>query len=305
MGTMRLTTLLLLASATLLSEGSDPSRVHEQPGSVALPSLDIATRARAFKPGEVVLLTVKSSQPLVNLQATAFGATFAGWASRPEAWHALVAVPVDTTPGVSEVTMRVANAAGAETTQRLMLKISPATFATRRLALAPRFVDPPASATKRIAAEGERIRLLYAKPLPARVWSGPFQSPVPGPATSSFGRLSILNGKSRGRHLGADFRADENTHVRAPAAGVVVLAADHYFAGNTVVIDHGGGLFSSFAHLSTMAVKGAASVAPGEILGTAGATGRVTGPHLHWSVRLHGTSVDPLSLRYAVANLPD
>jgi murein DD-endopeptidase MepM/ murein hydrolase activator NlpD len=115
----------------------------------------------------------------------------------------------------------------------------------------------------------------------------------------------VLNGKPGSRHQGADFRATTGTPVRAPNAGIVVLASDLYFAGNTVVLDHGCGLVSLFAHLSRMAVETGNRVGRGDLLGEAGATGRVTGPHLHWAMRLHGTSVDPLSLSVAVADLQD
>jgi murein DD-endopeptidase MepM/ murein hydrolase activator NlpD len=112
--------------------------------------------------------------------------------------------------------------------------------------------------------------------------------------------LSVLNGVSRGRHQGADFRATTGTPVVAPNAGRIALVADHYFSGRTVVIDHGGGLLSLFAHFSRVAVKTGELVKAGDQLGDAGATGRVTGPHVHWAVRLRGLSVDPLSLMAAL-----
>jgi murein DD-endopeptidase MepM/ murein hydrolase activator NlpD len=124
---------------------------------------------------------------------------------------------------------------------------------------------------------------------------------VPGVATSSFGRLTVMNGESRGRHQGADFRAETGTPVLAPNAGRVVLAQDLYFAGNTVIVDHGLGVFSYLAHLSRLGVSVGARVSRGDLLGASGATGRVTGPHLHWAVRLDGASVDPLALMKAVA----
>jgi murein DD-endopeptidase MepM/ murein hydrolase activator NlpD len=132
------------------------------------------------------------------------------------------------------------------------------------------------------------------------LWEGPFVAPVPGPSNSAFGRLSVFNGKPGSRHQGADFQANAGTPVIAPNAGVVVLASDLYFSGNTVVVDHGEGLFSLMAHLSRVAVEPGASVGKGDRLGDVGATGRVTGPHLHWAVRLGGVSVDPLSLMAAV-----
>jgi murein DD-endopeptidase MepM/ murein hydrolase activator NlpD len=114
-----------------------------------------------------------------------------------------------------------------------------------------------------------------------------------------------MNGQPRGRHQGADFRAATGTPVLAPNAGRVVLAADLYFSGNTVIIDHGLGMFSLLAHLSRIAVAPGASVARGDLLGESGSTGRVTGPHLHWALRLGDASVDPLAVVAAVAAVGD
>jgi len=119
---------------------------------------------------------------------------------------------------------------------------------------------------------------------------------VPGAANSVFGTRSIYNGEPRSPHSGADFQGAPGTPVKAPNSGRVVLAGDLYFTGNTVVIDHGAGLFSLFAHLRAINVHEGDSVTTGAVLGELGATGRVTGPHLHWAVRITGARVDPLSL---------
>jgi murein DD-endopeptidase MepM/ murein hydrolase activator NlpD len=178
-------------------------------------------------------------------------------------------------------------------------------FATRRLKVDDSFANPSASVADRITQEAQVLTDLFAKTRSGRLWRGSFVLPVPGEATSSYGRITTLNGKQRGQHQGADFRAAVGTPVRAPNAGEVVLAADHYFPGNTIVLDHGDGLYSLFAHLSRVAVHVGTRVARGDILGETGATGRVTGPHLHWAVRLQGTSVDPLSLVAAVAEIDE
>ena len=129
-----------------------------------------------------------------------------------------------------------------------------------------------------------------------RLWQGAFQAPVRARANSSFGTRSVFNGEARSPHSGADFRAKAGTPVAAPATGVVRIAEPLFFTGNTVVIDHGLGLYSLLAHLSKFNVKEGDLVRRAHIVGFVGATGRVTGPHLHWSVRLNGARVDPLSL---------
>jgi murein DD-endopeptidase MepM/ murein hydrolase activator NlpD len=119
---------------------------------------------------------------------------------------------------------------------------------------------------------------------------------VSDPANSAFGTRSIFNGKARSPHAGADFLSPAGTPIHAPNAGTVVIAHGLYYSGNTIVIDHGLGLFSMLAHLSVIDVHEGDHVTVGQVLGKVGATGRVTGPHLHWAVRSGDARVDPLSV---------
>jgi murein DD-endopeptidase MepM/ murein hydrolase activator NlpD len=128
--------------------------------------------------------------------------------------------------------------------------------------------------------------------------------PVPQEANSSFGTRSIFNGTPRNAHGGADFMSPAGTPIHAPNAGRVVIARDLYFSGNTVVIDHGLGLFSTLAHLSAFDVHEGDRVSAGQIVGRVGATGRVTGPHLHWAVRVGSARVDPLSVLSVLGTEP-
>jgi murein DD-endopeptidase MepM/ murein hydrolase activator NlpD len=266
----------------------------------------IVTPAAVIRPGTVMLVTVNGPQSLALVEADAFKRTIPFWpTAAPTEWQALVSVPLDTSPGAHELTARAVAADGRAFTTRLAVTIARAQFETRRLRVDPRFVDPPAREVERITREARTLADIFAHASAGHLWSGPFTAPVAGPATSSFGRLTILNGKSRGRHLGADFRAAEGTPVVAPNAGRVVLAEDYYFSGNTVILDHGGGLYSLIAHLSRISVRADAHVQRGDPIGDSGATGRVTGPHLHWAVRLRGDSVDPLSLMAAAAAMQE
>jgi murein DD-endopeptidase MepM/ murein hydrolase activator NlpD len=165
--------------------------------------------------------------------------------------------------------------------------------------------NPPEEEIARIKQEAKAMAEAFAVVTPQRYWQGPFNAPVPGMANSSFGRLTVTNGQPAGRHQGTDFRAATGTPVRAPNRGRIVMAQNLYFAGNTVIIDHGLGVFSLLAHLSKIGVEPGATVARGDLLGESGATGRVTGPHLHWAVRFGDMSVDPLSLMSALAATPD
>jgi murein DD-endopeptidase MepM/ murein hydrolase activator NlpD len=265
--------------------------------------LEASHRSGALHPGDVTLVVVAAPETPRSIDGDAFGRAIPFWpADVPGEWHALVGIGLDTPAGTYDLTVTATSPTGVTGTARLPLRIQDKAFATRQLRVASRFVDPPAGESERIAKEAALLASLFT-PATERLWRGPFVPPVPGNATSSFGRVSVFNGEPRGRHQGADFSASTGTPIRAPNAGRVVLAMDLYFSGNTVVLDHGAGLYSLFAHLSRIDVKDGGLVATGDVLGAAGATGRVTGPHLHWAVRLGGQSVDPLSLMATLSNL--
>ena len=162
--------------------------------------------------------------------------------------------------------------------------------------MAPRYVEPPPEVSDRITREATQQRAIFATASSQRLWRGAWERPVPGQATSAFGSRSVFNGQPRNPHSGADFRAAEGTPIAAPNTGKVVLTGDTYFSGGSVILDHGWGLYSYFAHLSKILVEEGDLVELGEVVGHAGATGRVPGPHLHWTLRLSGARVDPLSV---------
>jgi murein DD-endopeptidase MepM/ murein hydrolase activator NlpD len=257
----------------------------------------IVTPAALIHPGAVVLVTVAGSTLVTLVEGEAFGRTLQFWSTvDPISWETLVGVPLDTSPGAYELTVHATDTDGRVVTKRLTITVVHARFETRRLRVDPRFVDPPAREISRITREARTLAEIFAQTSAQRLWNGPFTAPVPGQATSSFGRLTVLNGQPHGRHLGSDLRAPEGTAVVAPNAGRVVLADEYYFSGNTLILDHGAGLYSLIAHLSRIGVSVGTEVQRGDTIGDSGATGRVTGPHLHWAIRLHGDSVDPLSL---------
>lgn len=257
----------------------------------------VSHRARSLQPGEVVVLTVESGRPLRELRATAFGRSFACFKTAdPLKWSGLIGIDLDTKPGPYVVKVTGLDAEGKPVTADYSVTVAPKAFATRKLTVDEKFVSPPPDALVRIQKESERVRAIIDAVSPERFWSGPFARPVPGQPISEFGKRSVYNGQPRSPHAGTDFGGATGTPVKAPNAGKVVLAASLYYSGNTVILDHGQGLYSYFGHLSAIAVGEGDAVASGEVVGKVGATGLVTGPHLHWSVRLAGARVDPLSL---------
>jgi murein DD-endopeptidase MepM/ murein hydrolase activator NlpD len=208
-------------------------------------------------------------------------------------WRALLGIDLDTVPGTYPVRIE-AGGEGEHTVYDLVVR--PRRFRTRRLSVDPEFVNPPRSAQARIDREAALLNEVRSHSSAERLWTQPFVRPVPDAATSAFGTRSVFNGAPRNPHGGADFMSPPGAPVQAPNAGRVVIARDLYFSGNTVLIDHGLGLFSMLAHLSAFDVHEGDRVTAGQIVGRVGATGRVTGPHLHWGVTADGARVDPLSV---------
>jgi hypothetical protein len=254
----------------------------------------VTMAARALQPGEVVVLTVTTPASVESVRVRIFERELQSHRIGPNEWQVLAGIDLDTAPGRYQAEI-VAGPPDADPTVyglTVIAKASP----QRELKVDDAFVNPPADVVSRIVADAERLTRVWTGSSPSRLWNGPFARPVSEPANSAFGARSVFNGQLKDPHSGADFGSVAGTPVHAPNAGTVVLADDLYFTGNTVVIDHGLGLFSLFAHLRSMAVREGESVSTRQLIGEVGATGRVTGPHLHWSVRANGARVDPMSL---------
>ena len=259
------------------------------------PAPAIAVAARALRPGEVALVPITTDTPIATLSASVFGRTFVPTRIAPLRWETLIGIDLDTKPG--RHTLLVEGKAGDRLLQASKpLVVTTRQFPTRRLTVDDAFVNPPEEVVARIASEARELEHLWADSVPERLWTGRFMAPVPQAANSAFGTRSIFNGQPRSPHGGADFPSPAGTPVRAPAGGRVVLARDLYYTGGTVVIDHGAGVVSLFAHLSRTDVSNGELIETGHGIGLVGATGRVTGPHLHWSLRVGAARVDPISL---------
>lgn len=191
----------------------------------------------------------------------------------------------------------IERADGAQDTLTGRLPVGPRRVRSERLRIDPRFLQPPESLLPRIQAERELIRELKRRAHDTpRLWRAAFVRPRPGPVTSGFGTARVLNGRVRSRHLGVDFDGEVGDSVLATNGGVVAYAGDMYYSGTTIFIDHGAGLLTAYLHLSRSVVATGDSVGPGQLIGRVGASGRVTGPHLHWLADYGNINVDPVDL---------
>lgn len=187
---------------------------------------------------------------------------------------------------------------GARDSTVSALPVARGAFAVERLRVARRFVERPDSATAaRIARERARARAVSRRShRTPRQWADGFTLPASGRVTSEFGQGREFNGRIQSRHWGVDLDGVEGTPVRATSRGIAALVDDFYYAGKVVYLDHGTGLVTAYFHLSAHEVAQGDTVDAGTIIGRIGATGRVTGPHLHWTARYGSVTVNPLSL---------
>ena len=262
-------------------------------------------RAATVSPEAVTLtpaVVIAGSPELIRVNAHDAKSVDGEWLGRKisffadhGSWVALVGVDVEAAIGPSSLHI-VAHGEGKDTDLSRTIEIHAAHYRTGALSVAPKFVEPPPEALKEIQDESELKTKVYAASAAEPLWHGSFHAPVAGTPTDSFGTRRMFNGKLASIHKGADFRAAAGTPVHAGNSGVVVLARKLYFEGNCVIIDHGMGLFTLSMHFSRIDVHEGQSVKTGDRIGLSGATGRVTGPHLHWAVRWQGAMLDPVKL---------
>lgn len=261
-----LRTLLLITVAA--SSAWALPRHAPVPGGVAVVRLDADTAARP--------VAWFGDAPLAVVRADG-------------AWYALVGIPLALTPGPQSIVV-----ATDGSRRRIDFEVTPNTYPTQRLQIRDRSkVTPRPEDEPRIEREQLAIAALKRHYSEAASPDPDFSPPADGPLSSRFGLRRILNGEPRSPHAGLDVTVPAGAPIVAPAPGTVLDVGDYFFTGNTVFIDHGQGLITLFAHLSRVDVRPGQTVGRGEPIGACGATGRATGPHLHWAAVLNGTPVDP------------
>ncbi len=214
----------------------------------------------------------------------------------------LVAIPLNAAPGDGALSVEWIDA-GRRHSRRVRFRIVAGSYDEERLKVDPRHVRPSPADLERIRREQAKLRLVYAADSPERLWARGFDLPVPGEVNGAFGTRRVFNGELRSQHSGVDFRAASGDPVRVSGSGVVRLAEELFYSGNAVIVDHGAGVFTSYSHLSRIHVEVGRRVEKGDVIGLIGATGRATGPHLHWGAKVNTVTVNPLSLRQLMAAL--
>ena len=256
------------------------------PVALAAMLLSAALPRTAAVPGGVVLVPIDApadAHPVATLDGARTLVLREG-----ERWVAVVGIPLDTKPGRREL---VVGHGGR--TVRLAFDVADKKYDVQKLKVAPGQVDLSERDLARVETEKAKIRKAlhgYSDRSPATLR---LLQPVPGERSSSYGLRRFFNDQARNPHTGMDIAAPTGTPIAAAAAGTVADVGDYFFNGNTVILDHGSGLVTMYCHLSRVDVEAGQSVDAGDTIGAVGATGRVTGPHLHFGVTLNGTMVDP------------
>ena len=277
------------------------------------PGITLRLSAPASSQGSLLLLEVRSQKPLAEVSAEWNSQNVQFWqpsgasadtkSSAPDVRRALLGVDLEKPPDSYPVVVHAQTPPGKSITCTVQIPVRAGKFATERLQVGKEFVEPSPEETKRANEERDRLREIFAQVTPEKLWAGEFRVPLDRVSTGgNFGKRRILNGQARSPHSGVDFPAPTGTPVHAPQNGRVVLAQELFFSGNTVVIDHGLGIYTFYAHLSEIDVKAGDDLQSGQVIGKVGATGRVTGPHLHWALTVNRARVNPLQLVSVLKN---
>lgn len=262
------------------------------PVSAAGMSIAVSTSTPAL--GDPVIVLVNAGGPVDNLVLRWKGSAWPTRETAPGRYEGLIGVDLEDPEGPATL-----SAEGYRGGERILagveLVVSPREFPVQELTLPKGMAefDPPTLV--RIKSEAAELSRRFSRVTPPR-WRTPFLPPVEEYRPTNFGSRRVINGDPRMPHSAVDIRLPEGTPVRAIADGRVIVAGEQFFGGNSVVIDHGGGVFSVYYHLKEFFVEEGRDTVRGDRIGSVGATGRATGPHLHFGVRVPGGRVDPTLL---------
>jgi murein DD-endopeptidase MepM/ murein hydrolase activator NlpD len=214
----------------------------------------------------------------------------------------LVGIPLSAMPQKAVIMLEWTDTGGPRAAN-VPLGIIDGKYKSESLSVDSRHVTLSKKNLARVKKEKKEIRRIFTSPSDARLWFGDFKTPLASETTSAFGTQRLFNGQHRSYHRGTDFRAKVGTPVYASNSGVVRMAKNLFYSGNMVIVDHGINIFTLYAHLSEVRVADDQIIARGQQIGLSGATGRVSGPHLHWAVKVNGVYVDPLQFLTVISTL--
>jgi murein DD-endopeptidase MepM/ murein hydrolase activator NlpD len=247
--------------------------------------------------GGLLELTLTSASEVGDLKGEWAGKPLPFWSDTGSAKHALLGVDLERDPGKYELKISGQAATNEPLACSTQVDVVAGRFAVESLKVAPGFVELSPEDRARADKEGQRIHEIWARSTPERLWTGRFRMPLDGNRTGhNFGKRRVLNGKPQSPHSGLDIPAPAGTPIHAAQRGHVVLAENLFFSGNTVIIDHGLGVYTFYGHMKSIKVAEGDDVNAGTVIGEVGATGRATGPHLHWTLVVDGARVNPLGI---------
>lgn len=267
--------------------------------------LDLSIKA-SFKPekvkqGDILLFTVKANPGAYKISGTFLDKPVYFYAdSNKNSYAALIGIDMNTEPNLYTLSLILEDEKGKKIKKNYKIKVRTAKFGLQRLTLPKEMVELDEETLKRVRAEQEKIGKVWSIFTEEYLWEGNFISPAEGEVSSNFGLIRIINGEQKNPHNGIDFAAPEGAPVYAPNHGRAVFIDELFFSGKSLVIDHGIGLFTMYFHLSEILVDDGEEIKKGQLIAKVGKSGRATGPHLHWGMRLNGAKVNPIS----IVNLP-
>ena len=255
--------------------------------------LSVRWEPRELRPGDVAVLFVRT-RPEMKLVDGRLGGQALSLFPHGDGFAALAGVDVEAKPGKLPWRIDVVDGRGAPIRVSGALRVKARKFPVQRLTLPKEMVDLDAPTLSRVEEEAKRLRAVYATVTPERLWRGRFVKPIetadPG---EGFGSRRIINGQPRAPHTGVDYAADPGAPVLAANSGRVALVAEYFFPGRLVILDHGFGLFTLYFHLERVDVREGEPIERGQPIGAVGASGRATGPHLHFGAHLRQARIDP------------
>ncbi len=255
--------------------------------------------------GSLLLIELKSTKPMAEVQGEWGGRAVPLWREDGDEAQrkGLLAADLEKAPGEYELKVTGQMVSGEKMSCSVMVAVRKGLFATEKLQVGKEFVKPSPEQIQRANEERQKLREIFDRVTPERLWDGKFRIPLDGVTTgSNFGKRRILNGNPGSPHSGMDLPGTTGTPVHATQRGRVALAEELFFSGNTIVLDHGLGIYTFYGHLSEIDVKAGDALEAGAVLGKVGATGRVTGPHLHWGLTVERARVNPLLLVMLLGN---